>query len=88
MCVVTKLCEEKRTWAPVLVMLFFAFMTVIHKHHVYKAIWTPYTGELLLVQKEPANTRDRMAATAPVRVICVAIVVLSMQMEVICNKYH
>ena len=43
-------------------MLLFAFMTVIHGHHVqYKAIWTPYTGQLLLVQKEPPNTRDERA---------------------------
>ena len=37
--------------------------SVISGHHVYKAIWTPYAGEMLLVQKELANTHDRMAAT-------------------------
>ena len=35
--------------------------SVIRGHHVYKAIWTPYAGEMLLVRKEPANTHDRRA---------------------------
>ena len=42
-------------------MLLFVFMTVIRRHHVCNAIWTPYTGELLLVRKEPANTRNGRA---------------------------
>ena len=35
--------------------------SVIRGHHVYKAIWTPAVGEVLLVRKEPANTHDRKA---------------------------
>ena len=60
-------------------MMLFVFMAVICQGHVYKVIWTPYAGELLLMRKEPANTRDGMAATAPARVTCVAIVIFSVQ---------
>ena len=42
-------------------MLLCTFMAVIRGLHVYKAIWTPYTGELLLVHKEPVNTCDGRA---------------------------
>ena len=48
-------------------MLLFAFMTVICGYHVYKPIWIPYTGELLLVRKEPANTRDERAVVIVTR---------------------
>ena len=35
--------------------------SVIRGHHVYKVIWTPYIGEMLLVRKEPANSHDGRA---------------------------
>ena len=35
--------------------------SVIRGHHVYKTIWTPYIGETLLAQKDPANSHDRRA---------------------------
>ena len=35
--------------------------SVVRGHHVYQAIWTPYSGEMLLAKKEPANAHDRRA---------------------------
>ena len=35
--------------------------SVIHGHHVYKDIWTPFVGEILNVQQEVHNAEDRFA---------------------------
>ena len=57
-------------------------MIVIDGRHVYKAIRTPYSGEMLLVRKELMNTCDRRVATPPfARVTCVATFILSAQIE-------
>ena len=37
------------------------YESVIRGHHVYKDIWTPTTGEILDVQREPENERDHRA---------------------------
>ena len=33
--------------------------SVIRGHHVFKNIWTPRLGEVLLVSQEPGNIHDR-----------------------------
>jgi len=35
--------------------------SVICGHHIYKDIWTPFTGEILGVEQEAHNTADRFA---------------------------
>ena len=35
--------------------------SVIRGHHVFKNIWTPRLGEVLLVKQEAGNTHDRRA---------------------------
>ena len=35
--------------------------SVIHSHHVYKDIWTPFVGEILNVQQEVHNAEDHFA---------------------------
>ena len=35
--------------------------SVIRGHHVFKNIWTPRLGEVLLVSQEPGNIHDRQA---------------------------
>ena len=35
--------------------------SVIHGHHVYKDIWTPFIGEVLRVEQETHNVQDRFA---------------------------
>ena len=37
--------------------------SVIHGHHVYKDIWTPFVGEILNVQQEVHNAEDRFVVT-------------------------
>ena len=39
----------------------FLYESVIHGHHIFKEIWTPHTGEILLVCKEAGNIHDRRA---------------------------
>ena len=39
----------------------FLHESVIRGHHIFKEIWTPYTGEILLVRKEAGNVHDRRA---------------------------
>ena len=31
----------------------------IRGHYVFKDVWTPHLGEILLVEKEPGNSHDR-----------------------------
>ena len=38
--------------------------SVIHGHHVYKAIWTPDIGEILECQQERSNLEDLYAIMA------------------------
>ena len=35
----------------------------IRGHHVYKNIWTPFVGEVLLVEQEDHNPQDCFAVT-------------------------
>ena len=35
--------------------------SVIRGHHIYKDVWSPYTGESLTLQREDGNTHDRHA---------------------------
>ena len=35
--------------------------SVIHGYHVFKEIWTPQLGEILVVSQETGNTHDRRA---------------------------
>ena len=43
-------------------MVLCVFESVVHGHHIiYKEVWTPRTGEELLVEKEPGNSQDRHA---------------------------
>jgi len=35
--------------------------SVIHGHHIYKDIWTPFIGEILHVEQEAHNTADHFA---------------------------
>ena len=39
----------------------FLHESVIRGHHVFKDVWTPHSGEILLVEKEPGNSHDRCA---------------------------
>ena len=39
----------------------FLHESVIRGHHIFKEIWTPHTGEILLVRKEAGNVHDRRA---------------------------
>ena len=39
----------------------FLHESVIRGHHIFKEIWTPRTGEILLVRKEAGNVHDRRA---------------------------
>ena len=41
--------------------LLRSLLTVICGHHVYKDIWTPYTGEILTCKEEPGNIHDLYA---------------------------
>ena len=36
--------------------------SVIRGHHIYKDIWSPFTGERLAVQREDGNNHDRHTA--------------------------
>ena len=43
-------------------MALCLFESVVSGHHIYKEVWTPRTGEELLVEKEPGNSQqDRHA---------------------------
>ena len=42
-------------------MALCLFESVVRGHHIYKEVWTPRTGEELLVEKEPGNSQDRHA---------------------------
>ena len=35
--------------------------SVVRGHHVFKRIWTPVVGEVLIVAREASNTEDRFA---------------------------
>ena len=37
--------------------------SVIHGHHVYKDVWTPYVGEELPLEQERGNSHDFYATT-------------------------
>ena len=39
-------------------MALCLFESVVRGHHIYKEVWTPRTGEELLVEKEPGNSQD------------------------------
>ena len=40
----------------------FSFVSVIHGHHIYKSVWTPFVGEGLTIQREePRNRHDRLS---------------------------
>ena len=41
--------------------LSFSIHSVVHGHHVYKKIWTPYVGEMLALQREIGNVHDWFA---------------------------
>ena len=36
--------------------------SVVHGHHVYKSVWSPVTREQLILEKEPANPHNELAA--------------------------
>ena len=40
---------------------YYEKASVIKGHHVYKAVWTPFLGEELLVQPEDHNDHDEHA---------------------------
>lgn len=37
----------------------FLYESVIHGHHVFKDVWNPRLGEILLVKREAGNHHDR-----------------------------
>lgn len=39
----------------------FTVDSVVRGHHVYKSIWTPYSGEVLAVEVEAGNGEDQYA---------------------------
>ena len=39
----------------------YCFESVVRGHHIYKTIWTPSLGEILMVFPEPLNDHDRHA---------------------------
>ena len=41
--------------------------SVICGHHIYKDIWTPFTGEILHVEREAHNTAANRFAVAIVK---------------------
>ena len=41
--------------------LEFVTNSAIRGHHVYKSIWNPETGEMLVTKKEQGNPHDRFA---------------------------
>ena len=38
-----------------------AISSFVRGHHIYKRIWTPSEGEVLQLQREPSNPKDRFA---------------------------
>ena len=45
---------------PVLLDLF-ELLSFVRGHHVYQAVWTPFEGKVLQLQREPLNPKDRFA---------------------------
>ena len=43
-----------------------AISSFVRGHHIYKRIWTPSEGEVLQLQREPSNPKDRFAVTVVV----------------------
>ena len=41
----------------------YSHKSVIHGHHVYKAIWTPIVGEILNLEQEIWNSHNLFAIT-------------------------
>ena len=41
----------------------FLFDSVIRGHHIYKKLWTPSVGEVLLLVKEEANEHDHFVVS-------------------------
>ena len=41
----------------------YFFNSVVRGHHVFKAVWTPYTGETLSVHEECDNEHDSFAVS-------------------------
>ena len=41
----------------------FSFDSVIRGHHIYKKVWTPSVGEVLLLVKEEGNEHSRFAVS-------------------------
>ena len=41
----------------------FSFDSVIRGHHIYKKVWMPSVGEVLLLVKEEGNEHDRFAVS-------------------------
>ena len=39
----------------------FRIGIIVHGHHVYKVVWSPYVGEELLVQREVDDIQDDFA---------------------------
>ena len=39
----------------------FCKESVVRGHHVYKAVWTPFVGEILDARREDENSHDRHA---------------------------
>ena len=39
----------------------FVVDSVVRGHHVYKDVWTPYTGEELTIAAEESNSHDQYA---------------------------
>ena len=37
--------------------------SVIRGHHIYKAVWTPVVGKVLVLEQEIGNSHDRFATT-------------------------
>ena len=44
----------------------FTVSSVVRGHHIYKAIWTPFVGEELVVKTEDENEFDRHAVAVVV----------------------
>ena len=48
----------------------FCQESVVHRHHVYKSVWTPFVGEIFDTKKEAGNSHNRHMV-AVVRDSCV-----------------
>ena len=38
----------------------FCFASIVRRQHIYKMVWTPFLGEILIATPEPKNNHNSM----------------------------